>query len=206
MTDSSYRRKALPFLLEDFEYRCAYSMRSLHLVSDREREIDHFNPTSGNRFRNHYSNLFLSSRHCNGAKSDHWPRLADRKRGIRYLNPCKEIDYGVAILENRDTGELIGQSPSAKYHIHKLDLNAPFLVELRLERTALIRLLFSKPFLWDRSRHPESFHHLESELYLISQIVRHSILPVPPYDQAEQAFLDYIAKFPPRDSRGPSND
>jgi hypothetical protein len=59
-----------------------------------------------------------------------------RRRGVRFLNPCREGDYDHQIFEKAATGELIGTTPAAKYHIRILDLNAPHLIQRRLERTA----------------------------------------------------------------------
>jgi hypothetical protein len=80
-------------------------------------EIDHFNPLLKGFERHRYENLFLATRHCNGAKSDTWPSKVARKRGIHFLNPCQELDYGVHIFEHPITHRLIGVTPSGDFHI-----------------------------------------------------------------------------------------
>jgi hypothetical protein len=67
-------------------------------------DVDHFKPKG--KHRNLYSNLMLASRHCNGSKSDIWPTAEDVRSGLRLLNPCKEVDYGQHIFEDKKTYEL----------------------------------------------------------------------------------------------------
>lgn len=107
-------------------------------------DVDHHNPTLPESTRNRYENLYLASRHCNGKKSDHWPTPAQRKLGIRFLDPCAEIDYGQLLFEDPDSFEIWGESPAARYHIRILDLNAPHLVEERRNRFQMWRL-YSDP-------------------------------------------------------------
>lgn len=104
-------------------------------------EVDHFDPTLKGHQRNAYENLFPSTRHCNGSKSDIWPSREAREQGVRFLNPCEEEDYGSQIFEDSRTHLLVGTTPAASYHIRVLGLNAPFLVNERAERAALIQLL-----------------------------------------------------------------
>ena len=137
----SNHRRALPHLLNDFEYRCAYSLR---LVSENggemNMEVDHFDPRPHVK-RNRYGNLFLSTRLCNNRKGNHWPNDEDRKRGIRFLNCCEEVDYGKHIFEDPDTHEVFGVTPEGRYHVRRLDLNDPEFVSERKERTRLHELL-----------------------------------------------------------------
>ncbi len=73
-------RKALPYLLKDFENRCAYSME---LVGTRA-EVDHFNPNKKVDKIQEYDNLFPSSRHCNGAKKPHGHLRHCKRRGFGF--------------------------------------------------------------------------------------------------------------------------
>ncbi len=91
-------RDALPELLRDFEERCAYSMQ--HQSRSGPLKVDHFDPRKKEDFLQDYDNLFPVSRYCNGKKSDRWPTKGERTAGCRFLNPCKEIDYGVQIFED----------------------------------------------------------------------------------------------------------
>jgi hypothetical protein len=104
-------------------------------------EIDHFDPTLTGADRHRYSNLMWSTRLCNNAKLNYWPTAADRKRGIRFLNPCEEWDYGVQIFEDPLTHELIGKTPAALYHIRILRLNHESFVWERRLRADLLQIL-----------------------------------------------------------------
>jgi hypothetical protein len=125
-------RDALPELLRDFEGRCAYSMQ--HQSHSGPLEVDHFDPRQKKSLIQDYNNLFPASRHCNGKKSDTWPTRAEFAAGCRFLNPCKEMDYGEQIFENPDTHELIGVTTAARWHIRVCGLNADHLVQERRRR------------------------------------------------------------------------
>lgn len=149
-TEYTYK-KAKPFLMRDFQRRCAYSQQHTdRSLGERTMEVDHFNPTLVGAARNRYPNLFLGTRHCNASKSNIWPTKKDRKLGIRLLNPCKEMDYGVHVFEHPITHRLIGVTPSGDFHITACDLNATHLVSERTQRAAIHDLLFGTPVLIKR--------------------------------------------------------
>lgn len=178
LTDANYRKYALPALVRDFDDRCAYSMQHRRRAggSILLMEIDHFDPTLTGRNRHRYENLFLASRYCNNRKRKNWPSREHRDRGIRFLNCCKEIDYGEHIFEDPASNRLFGVSPAGKYHITMLDLNAPHLVEERKDRSELRRLLFEECKVVKKSEAAiQLFHVLERELgYMIPPIPAHS--------------------------------
>lgn len=133
-------------LAKDFEDRCAYSMQHTYRAGGRKcMEIDHFDPRQRSYLRQDYSNLFLATRHCNGAKRDRWESNKKRQRGARFLNCCEEMDYDVHILEDPDTHEVVGMTPEGRYHVRSCDLNAPHLVQERTQRAQMWELLESKP-------------------------------------------------------------
>jgi hypothetical protein len=103
----------------------------------RAMDIDHFNPTLRNEARNVYENLYLATRHCNGHKGDTWPTKEERRAGVRFLDPCKDLDYGMHIFEDPETFELWGATPAGRFQIRVLDLNAEHLVEERRARHRL---------------------------------------------------------------------
>ena len=140
-------RKSLPELKRDFQCRCAYCMKSLSKASDREMQIDHFDPREKKSKIQRYSNLFLTDAHCNGTKSDTWPNEEQQAQGMRFLNCCDEQDYGRCIFENPQTHELVGTTPAAIYHIEIIDLNAPHLVKSRRDRAEVRALLTKKGYL-----------------------------------------------------------
>ena len=106
-------------------------------------EIDHFDPRKKEDFIQQYQNLFLATRHCNGAKSKFWPSAAEQTLGLRYLNPCREQDYGVHIFEDPKTHLLVGITPAGKYHIRMCDLNADHFVAERRDRSEIWEMLRS---------------------------------------------------------------
>lgn len=134
-------RKYLKHLLVDFSKRCAYSGQHLQRTGGEScLDIDHFDPTLKLPARNAYSNLLLASRYCNGKKGQKWESVAKRNAGLRFLNPCEEIDYGHHLFEDPETFLIWGATPEGRYHVRMLDLNAGHLVTERRRRCALRRL------------------------------------------------------------------
>ncbi len=144
-TNNNYR-DAWPYLMSDFRERCAYSMQHISRASGkRNMHVDHFNPHLKKLFIQEYSNLFPSTSHCNGAKSDRWPKNRDkREHGFRFLDCTKELDYGVHIFEDPDTHEVVGITPAGRYHVTGCDLNAPQFVEERKQRARCWEIIRSK--------------------------------------------------------------
>ena len=108
-------------------------------------EVDHFNPRRKRDAYQKYNNLFLATRHCNGAKHDRWESNKKRKLGARFLNCCVEEDYDVHILEDPETHEVVGVTREGIYHVRNCDLNAPHLVQERKQRTQLWDLIEKTP-------------------------------------------------------------
>ena len=135
-------RRAFPFLLEDFKGRCAYSMRHVDVAGDVAMHIDLFDPRLKKHYQQPYWNLYLATAGCNIAKRDNWPTPAEVAAGARFLDPCKEKDYGVHRFENPITHEVVGVTPAGRYQILICDLNASHLIIERAERAALRRILF----------------------------------------------------------------
>ena len=100
-------------------------------------EVDHFNPLLTGPIRNRHGNLLAASRNCNGAKAKQWPKPEQLAKGLRLLNPYHEVDYGVHLVEDRETGEIVGLTPAGKWHLMVVGLNAPHLVRARRRRTVL---------------------------------------------------------------------
>jgi hypothetical protein len=141
-------RKALPYLIRDFFGRCAYSMQ--HFSRAGNLEVDHFNPKLKDKFIQDYNNLFPASRHCNSTKSNKWPNHDELAAGCRFLNPCREMDYGEQIWEQPMTHLLIGTTSAAKWHIRMCGLNAFHLVDERAKRARYLDLLQRTPVLIKR--------------------------------------------------------
>jgi HNH endonuclease len=136
---------ALPELLRDFDNRCAYSMQ--HSEHAGPLTVDHFDPRRKNDYIQDYENLFPASQHCNRRKWNYWPKRDEAAAGCRFLNPCKEIDYGEQIFEDRFTHELIGTNPAARWHIRICGLNSPHLIAERVKRAIHLEWLKMGPIL-----------------------------------------------------------
>ena len=135
-------REALPYLLNDFDGRCAYSLQHPDLFGGlKSMEVDHFDPKKKKSLIQDYDNLLPASRHCNGSKGQTWPSDKEIKSGIRFLHPRKELDYGPHIVEDLSTGHLIGLTPAGKWQIRVCALNAFHLVKERKRRTDIHRIL-----------------------------------------------------------------
>ncbi|TVP75263.1 MAG: HNH endonuclease [Puniceicoccaceae bacterium] len=127
--------KAKKYLIEDIGARCAYSM--LHenqMGGETCLEVEHFDPRRKKDKIQRYSNLLLSCRHCNLKKSTKWPTEEQYRKGIYFIDPTIELDYGKHIFEDPETHEVFGVTPAGKWQILQMDLNAGFLVRKRKER------------------------------------------------------------------------
>src|SRR6266705_797546 len=81
-------RDAFPYLLEDFNGRCAYSMQHVEQLGDVAMHIDPFDPRKKKRYHQAYANLYLADSQCNISKGNNWPRWFERASGVRFLDPC----------------------------------------------------------------------------------------------------------------------
>lgn len=167
-------REAWSYLMTDFQERCAYSMQHISRASGRRNmHIDHFNPHLKKEYFQEYRNLFLSTSHCNGSKSDRWPTNKERRElGWRFLDCTKEADYGVHIFEDPDTHEVVGVTPAGRYQVLNCDLNAPQFIEERQQRAKCWETLNSKPIF-------SAGFSLPQELLLIKEIAEKMIPEIP---------------------------
>jgi hypothetical protein len=168
----NYRSRALRFLLEDFQCRCAYSLQHVDKIGLSNMEVDHFDPSLSETKRHRYANLFPATRHCNGSKGPNWPNARQLRVGMRFLNCCDEVDYGSHIFEHPKTRRLVGVSPAGRYHIRMCDLNAPHLVTERKLRAELWRHLTArKATIRDLSRLPDLHRLLLTLTALMDQMI-----------------------------------
>src|ERR1700722_15453991 len=68
MTKATYRKKALPFLLKDFEGRCAYCLDPNEFRHPKQDQVDHFDCKLKERQRHQFKNLMLACGTCNFCK------------------------------------------------------------------------------------------------------------------------------------------
>ena len=180
ITCGNYRKTALGSLLLDFEHRCAYSMiHALDAGGYKEMEIDHFDPRRKADPVQDYVNLYYSSGHCNRSKGPTWPSAAEERLGIRFLDCCREADYGGVLFEDPNTHEIVGTTPAAKFHVVVLDLNAPHLVQRRRERAEIHRRLEEPVVLRSRYNMPER-NQIQRLHDVLNEMLVHAIPPIPP--------------------------
>jgi len=92
-----------------------------------ELEIDHFQPLRYGGVDTP-DNLIYACTICNRFKSDYW-LTDDAPDNLRLLHPGKD-DLSAHLSETAD-GRLVGLTPRGWFHIDRLHLNRPLLVELR---------------------------------------------------------------------------
>jgi len=103
MTKASYRRKGLPFLLKDFEGRCAYCLDPNEFRHPSQDQVDHFNCKLKERKRHQYKNLMLACATCNHCKHDK-PTVNPFDKEQRLINCTEENEFPDHIWE-RDDGQ-----------------------------------------------------------------------------------------------------
>jgi len=139
-------------------------------------EVDHFNPRLPGRLRNQYRNLYLATRHCNNSKGQHWPTAAQIRQGIRFLDCCREWDYGEHIFEDPATHRVQGVTRAGRYHVRMCDLNAPqFVAERRIRSQLRVVLTSSPAIIRDLAKGLEVINLVE----LLDEIADRLILAIP---------------------------
>lgn len=103
--------------------------------------IDHYNPNLKKDLVQDYYNLLLAQAHCNLKKGTFWPNSREQAAGLRVINPCEETDYGKHVFECPTSHRLWGATPTGKFHILKLDLNCNHFIDLRRERSRILKIL-----------------------------------------------------------------
>jgi hypothetical protein len=116
---------------EVYGHSCGYCGVS-ELWVGGELEIDHFRPLRHGG-ADTLDNLVYACTICNRFKSDYW-HADDAPDNLRLLHPFKD-DLDVHLLQTSD-GKLAGLTPRGRFHIDRLHLNRPLLVELRRFRHA----------------------------------------------------------------------
>jgi hypothetical protein len=144
-----------------------------------EMEVDHFDPRRKSDPVQDYDNLYYASGHCNRSKGSTWPNAAEKEQGIRFLDCCRERDYGRFLFEDPETHEIVGSTPAARFHILVLDLNAPHLVQRRRERAEIPRRLQEPIVLRNLHGMPEA-EQIRRLHGVLRGLLTHAIPPIPP--------------------------
>ena len=112
---------------QSYRFRCGYCGVS-ETGSGGELTIDHFRPVSkGGDDRD--DNLVYACNRCNQFKSDFFPDPATSAPEHRLLHPL--LDNAELHFREDDYGRLQALSATGLFHIRKLRLNRPQLVEYR---------------------------------------------------------------------------
>ena len=109
-----------------YQGRCGYCGIS-ETWAGSELELDHFRPTAQGG-SDALDNLVYACTTCNRFKSGYWPS-ADARESLRLLHPLHD-DLSLHLQETAD-GQLMGLTSRGWFHIHRLHLNRPQLVEVR---------------------------------------------------------------------------
>lgn len=120
MTKATYRKKALPFLLKDFEGRCAYCLDPSEFRHPSQTQVDHFNCRLRERSRHQYKNLMLACSACNLSKHDK-PTVNPLDKEQRLLNCTEESEFPEHILET-DDGQWEPRTKPGEYHLESIGL------------------------------------------------------------------------------------
>lgn len=185
-TEWTYRKKSFGQLMDDFSQRCAYSMLHVADASEHNMEVDHHNPNLKGKKLHSYGNLYPAYSICNNAKRHVWPTKKDLNKRRRFLDCCKEIDYGVHLFEDAKTGEIKATTPEGLYHSENCDLNNPWLKQKRVERLedkqilATLRHFAASPVASERLKAQDGIPILEARL-------QRAIPEIPPVPDGETA-------------------
>ena len=120
LTKATYRKKALPFLLEDFQRCCAYCLDPDDFRHPSQSHVEHFNCKLRGRQRHQYKNLMLGCAACNASKHDK-PVVNPFDKSQRLLNCTEEAEFPTHIHETED-GQWHSLTPEGKYHLAVIGL------------------------------------------------------------------------------------
>jgi hypothetical protein len=141
LTQATYRKKALRFLLTDFEKRCAYCLDPDDFRHPSLTHVDHFDCKLHGRKRHQYKNLMLGCAACNMSKHDK-PVVNPFDKRQRLLNCTEENEFPQHIRETED-GQWEPITPAAEYHLAAIGLRESCHKAKRAERRKMANRIFS---------------------------------------------------------------
>jgi hypothetical protein len=159
MTENTYRKKALPFLLKDFEKKCAYCLDPNDFRIPSHDQVDHFNCKLRGRNRHYYKNLMLGCAACNHSKHDK-PLVNPFDTEQRLLNCTEENEFIGHIKEEAD-GQWVALSKAGEYHLESIGLTVDCHRKKRQERRKMIERIVSlfTTAVHYRTENPEAVHN-----------------------------------------------
>jgi hypothetical protein len=141
MTQATYRKKALPHLLKDFERRCAYRLDPDEFRHPSQTHVDHFNCKLHGRKRHQYNNLMLGCAACNMSKHDK-PVVNPEDKNQRLLNCTEECEFPEHVSESPD-GQWHPLTEAGIYHIGLIGLQERCHQAKRAERRHMAQRVYS---------------------------------------------------------------
>ncbi len=141
VTEGNYRKKALPFLLQDFEKRCAYCLDPDEFRHPSLNHVEHFNCKLHGRRRHQYGNLMLACAACNLSKHEK-PVVNPLDRRQRLLNCTEETEFPEHIEETED-GQWRACTPEGDYHLTCIGLQESCHRNKRRERLKMAKRILS---------------------------------------------------------------
>jgi len=120
MTKATYRKKALPHLLKDFQGHCAYCLDPDEFRHPSQSQVDHFDCNVRGRKRNLYKNLMLACAACNLSKHDK-PVKNPLDKEQRLLNCTEENEFLTDIVETSN-GQWEAGTKAGAYHLEVIGL------------------------------------------------------------------------------------
>ena len=135
MTEATYRKKALPHLMADFDGFCAYCLDPKEFRAPSQSHVEHFDCKIRGRKRHYYKNLMLACAACNQSKRDK-PLVNPFDKAQRLLNCTEENEFLGHIRENPN-GQWESTSKAGLYHIVSVGLTADCHNKKRNARTVM---------------------------------------------------------------------
>jgi len=120
MTEFTYRKKAIPHLMKDFDGRCAYCLDPKEFRAPAQSHVEHFDCKLKGRERHFYKNLMLACATCNMSKHDK-PVKNPFDKEQRLLNCTEENEFVEHIRETED-GQWEALTPAGHYHLESIGL------------------------------------------------------------------------------------
>lgn len=120
MTEFTYRKKALPFLMKDFNGHCAYCLDPKEFRAPSQSHVEHFDCKLKGRKRHFYKNLMLACAACNMSKRGK-PIKNPLNPEQRLINCTEENEFIEHIRETED-GQWEPLTPAGHYHLESIEL------------------------------------------------------------------------------------
>ena len=212
LTKGTYRKKALKFLVADFEGRCAYCLDPSEFRHPSQSQVDHFDCKLRERVRHQYRNLMLACAACNHTKHDK-PVVNPFEHAQRLLNCTEENEFPEHIFETPD-GQWHPASPAAEYHLACIGLREGSHQAKRSSRRQAAHQILSllKEAVHYRHANPASLHNqvMDTISVFLAQldafpplVTEHGVQSVRDWlvsQGIERSFIDTLSAPPPTNS------